>query len=117
MHIYWLGRAKERFEKHYKNIGGRLLLFAEIFSSHLMAAIIFAVALWLGARLGLGTFKDAPLDDPLTYFYFSLINITTVGLGDIMPTNHLKFVAGAEALTGFLLISCSAQLVWKSMHE
>ncbi len=48
----------------------------------------------------------------MDYFYFSLINITTLGLGDIYPTQHLRVIAGVEALTGFALISCSAQLFW-----
>ncbi len=44
--------------------------------------------------------------DWMDYFYFSLINVTTLGLGDIYPTEHLRVLAGVEALTGFALISC-----------
>ena len=43
--------------------------------------------------------------------------MTTLGLGDIYPTDHLRVLAGIEALTGFALISCSAQLFWTMMHE
>ena len=43
-------------------------------------------------------------------FYFSLVSYTSLGLGDIVPTGHLRFVAGVEALNGFLLISCSSLL-------
>ena len=50
-------------------------------------------------------------------FYFSLINVTTLGLGDIYPTSHLRSVTGIQALTGFVLISCSAQLFWKMMTK
>ena len=53
----------------------------------------------------------------MDYFYFSLINVTTLGLGDIYPTEHLRVIAGVEALTGFALISCSAQLFWTMMKE
>ena len=38
-------------------------------------------------------------------FYFSLVNYTSLGLGDIYPTGHSRFLAGLESLNGFLLIS------------
>lgn len=38
--------------------------------------------------------------------HFSLVNYTSLGLGDIYPTGHLRFLAGVEPLNGFLLISC-----------
>jgi hypothetical protein len=37
---------------------------------------------------------------------------TSLGLGDIYPTGHLRFLAGIEALNGFLLISCSASTIF-----
>lgn len=66
MHLYWLGGAKRRFDCRATAARGRLLLFAEIFSSHLLAAVIFAGALWIGVQLGLGAFKDASLPDPMS---------------------------------------------------
>jgi hypothetical protein len=50
-------------------------------------------------------------------FYFSLVSYTSLGLGDIVPTGHLRFVAGVEALNGFLLISCSAAMLFLFMTE
>jgi len=47
--------------------------------------------------------------------YFSLVNYTSLGLGDIYPTGHLRFLAGVESLNGFLLISCSAALIYLLM--
>ena len=55
--------------------------------------------------------------DCMDYCYFSLIDVTTLGAGDIYPIDHLRVLAGVEALTGFALISCSAQLLWTIMHE
>ncbi|HAL90006.1 MAG TPA: two pore domain potassium channel family protein [Erythrobacter sp.] len=88
-----------------------------VLSSHFLVAILFAVGFWLGAEWDLGGFDKAPTMDWMDYFYFSLINVTTLGLGDIYPTDHLRVLAGIEALTGFALISCSAQLFWTMMHE
>jgi hypothetical protein len=47
--------------------------------------------------------------------YFSLVNYTSLGLGDIYPTGHLRFLAGVESLNGFLHISCSAALIYLLM--
>ena len=67
--------------------------------------------------MGLGGFRQAGAMTAMDYFYFSLINVTTLGLADIFPTEHLRVLAGVEALTGFALISCSAQLFWTMMHK
>ena len=50
-------------------------------------------------------------------FYFSLVSYTSLGLGDIVPTGHLRLVAGVEALNGFLLISCSAAYLFLFMSH
>jgi len=51
--------------------------------------------------------------------YFSLVNYTSLGLGDIYPTGHLRFLAGIASLNGFLLIGCSASFLFLYMtaHE
>jgi len=48
-------------------------------------------------------------------FYFSLVTYTSLGLGDIVPMGHLRLIAGIEALNGFLLISCSAAMLFLFM--
>ena len=85
--------------------------------SHLTVAAFFAAGFWIGEELGLGGFRQAGVMTAMDYFYFSLINVTTLGLADIFPTDHLRVLAGVEALTGFALISCSAQLFWTMMHK
>ena len=85
--------------------------------SHLTVAAFFAAGFWIGEELGLGGFRQAGAMTAMDYFYFSLINVTTLGLADIFPTDHLRVLAGVEALTGFALISCSAQLFWTMMHK
>lgn len=85
--------------------------------SHLAVAAFFAVGFWVGEEMGLGGFRQAEAMTAMDYFYFSLINVTTLGLADIFPTDHLRVLAGVEALTGFALISCSAQLFWSMMKR
>ena len=79
---------------------------------HAFEAGIYALAFRWGENLGLGSFKP---DDPLSFmdiYYFSLVNYTTLGLGDIYPSGHLRFLAGMESLGGFLLLSCSASYLF-----
>jgi hypothetical protein len=78
---------------------------------------LFATGFELGVLWGLGTFAGTQSLGWMDHFYFSLVTMTTLGLGDIYPTGHLRIIAGVEALAGFVLISCSAQIFWSMMHE
>ena len=74
---------------------------------------------WLGLAesRGLGGFEKEPTDGWMDYYYFALITVSTVGLGDIYPTGHLRAITGIAAITGFLMISCTAQYVYKTMSQ
>lgn len=95
----------------------KLIIALLVLVSHLLVAAWYGGGFWIGHELDLGNFDKAPTMGWMEYFYFSLINMTTLGLGDIYPTRHLRVIAGVEALTGFLLISCSAQLFWSMMKK
>ena len=85
--------------------------------AHLSATVLYALAYSLGRILNIG---DLSGDVPMTamdIFYFSLVTYTSLGLGDIVPTGHLRLIAGIEALNGFLLISCSAAMLFLFMSE
>ena len=111
VHLSILG-AGHRMLDAPGNFSAKLGVALLVLASHLLVATLFAGGFWLGAELGLGGFDKTPAMSAMDYFYFSLINLTTLGLGDIYPTDHLRVIAGIEALTGFALISCSAQLFW-----
>ncbi len=49
--------------------------------------------------------------------YFSAVVYTTLGLGDIIPRGPIRFMAGIEALTGFLLIAWSASFTYFEMER
>jgi len=86
-------------------------------TAHIFETGLYAVGFTIGQRAELGSFKG--IDAPMTLmdtFYFSLVNYTSLGLGDIYPTGHLRFIAGAESLNGFLLISCSAAFLFMLMQ-
>ena len=102
-HLAILGVGHRLLDRR-RDTQAKLAVSLLVLASHFLVAILFAAGFWLGV-------------DWMDYFYFSLINVTTLGLGDIYPTEHLRVLAGVEALTGFALISCSAQLFWTMMHK
>lgn len=83
--------------------------------AHVAEAALYAVAFIAGSRAGLGGFMPDKQMTAVDTLYFSLVNYTSLGLGDIYPTGHLRFLAGVESLNGFLLISCSAALIYLLM--
>lgn len=86
-------------------------------AAHLLEAMLYALGFAVMDATGLGGFKGGDSDGFMDIFYFSLVNYTSLGLGDIYPTGHSRFLAGLESLNGFLLISCSASLVFVLMHK
>jgi hypothetical protein len=51
----------------------------------------------------------------LDLVYFSAVVYSTLGLGDLVPLGPIRFMAGTESLSGFLLISWSASLLYLEM--
>ena len=98
-----------------KNItGARGLLFAlyVMATAHVAEAGLYALGFRVGEWAGVGGFAQKNINSIMDVFYFSVVNYTSLGLGDIYPTGHLRFLAGVEALNGFLLISCSASTIF-----
>lgn len=85
--------------------------------AHLLEALLYAAGFSLMNISGAGGFKGSDADSFMDIYYFSLVNYTSLGLGDIYPTGHSRFLAGLESLNGFLLISCSASFVFILMHH
>jgi hypothetical protein len=55
------------------------------------------------------------IDDAMSYLYYSGVIYTTLGLGDIQPEGHIRFITAMEALNGFLLITWSASFTFLAM--
>ncbi|MBB3062978.1 two pore domain potassium channel family protein [Microbulbifer rhizosphaerae] len=49
--------------------------------------------------------------------YFSFVTYTSLGIGDIAPTGHLRFTAGLEALTGLMMITWTASFMFLKMQR
>lgn len=51
------------------------------------------------------------------YVYFSAMTYTTVGAGDVFAIGAIRFLAGMEALTGFVMITWSASYTFLEMQR
>lgn len=49
--------------------------------------------------------------------YFSFSSYTSLGLGDIFPVGHIRFLTGLEALTGLVLITWTASFMYMEMER
>ena len=85
---------------------------------HVAQIWLFGLAVWLllmrpesGALSGV---ESLHLFDAI---YFSAVTFTTVGFGDLTPVGPIRFVAGTEALTGFVLITWSASFTFIEMQK
>ena len=84
--------------------------------AHLVEVALYAGAFALASgALGLGDFGGRTIAGPLDYFYFSIVSYTSLGLGDVFPSGHLRFITGVEALNGLLLITWSGSFIYIAM--
>ena len=60
-----------------------------------------------------GTFSPTLLDCA----YFSFVNYTSLGYGDLVPVGPLQFLAGLEALIGLVLIAWTASFMFFQMQR
>lgn len=95
-----------------------LSIVSLLFLTHLFQIGLFAGSFWIAeAWFGIGGFRGADMEHPLDYLYFSAVMYTSLGIGDIVPTGHLRFLASVEALNGLLLIAWSASFLFATMNR
>ncbi|NMT64245.1 ion channel [Marinobacter orientalis] len=84
--------------------------------AHIVEIWMFGVAFWYLLDLGgLGAINGYGSVSLLDCVYFSAANYTTVGWGDLAATGHIRFLAGTEALVGFMMITWSASFSYLIM--
>ena len=93
-----------------------LFIVLVLFLAHIIEIAFYAGAyavsvLWLN----LGAFHGAEVNDLMSYLYYSGVIYTSLGLGDIYPEGHIRFITAMETLNGFLLITWSASFTCLAM--
>lgn len=87
-----------------------------VLSAHVGEILLYAGAYALSVHaLGLGSFGGLAVEQPLDFLYFSIVTYTSLGLGDVFPGGHLRFLTGVEALNGLLLIAWSGSFIYLAM--
>ena len=95
-----------------------LVIVLAALAAHFVEVALYAVAYAAGERLfDLGGFGGLKVAGPLDYFYFSIVSYTSLGLGDVFPGDHLRFITGVEALNGLLLIAWSGSFIYIGMSR
>jgi hypothetical protein len=111
-----IGRTiKTRILHHRAKI--LVTIFAQL-GLHIVEIWMFGlVAFLLTQSPRFGAIVPVPAGGFLDYVYFSAVTYTTVGFGDFVPSGPVRFLAGTEALTGFLLITWSASFTFLEMRR
>lgn len=118
-HYFVLMRLSQFVPKAKVNEHARVLIIVLVlFVTHLAEIGLYALAYgWSVSILELGDFVGATVTDPMSYVYFSGVIYTTLGLGDIQPVEHIRFITATEALNGFMLITWSASFTFLAMSR
>ncbi|WP_376690341.1 ion channel [Wenzhouxiangella sp. EGI_FJ10409] len=109
-------RLRRRGSSHHHHRPTLLMVMFALLLAHIAEIWLFGLAYWallslpeLGAIEGYGSLNF------LDCIYFSATTYTTVGWGDLFATGPVRFLAGTEALVGFMLITWSASFVYLIM--
>ena len=95
-----------------------LVIVVALFMTHLVEIAFYAAVYSLSVTtLHIGEFVGAPVSDAMSFMYYSGVIYTTLGLGDIQPEGHIRFITAMEALNGFLLITWSASFTFIAMGK
>lgn len=99
----------------------RLRILAVIYGvilAHTIEIWIFAFAYYfLSEHLSLGDFTGLPTTHFFDYVYFSVVVYTSLGFGDLLPLQHVRLIAGMEALLGLVMIGWSASFTYLMMEK
>ena len=94
-------------------VGVLIVIFTHIVEVWLFSITYFALFTLDGTGGIIGDFDYGFFD----CIYFSFVNYTTLGYGDLVPTGHIRFVAGSEALVGLVTIAWSASFTYLEMQR
>ena len=95
-----------------------LYTIAAVIALHVAEVWLFGLVLWLLlAWPATGHVSGQPVVHLLDAIYLSAVTYTTVGYGDMALVGPIRFLAGTEALTGFVLITWSASFTFLEMER
>jgi hypothetical protein len=109
-------------EKHFKRawpsrllmpVGVIIVIFTHVVEVWIFGFLYYFLLSFSDAGEVTGEFSNTIMDCA----YFSFVNYTSLGYGDIIPIGHIRFTAGSEALTGLVLIAWTASFTYLQMQK
>ena len=109
-------------EKHFKRawpsrlllpVGVLVVIFTHVIEVWLFAIVYYFLLPLKNTGEVIGEFSNSIIDCA----YFSFVNYTSLGYGDLVPVGHIRFIAGSEALTGLVLIAWTASFTYLQMQQ
>ena len=95
-----------------------LILIFVVLLTHVAEIWVFGVGYYVLVHgYSLGTLTGLPTTELPDFVYFSAATYTTVGFGDAVPIGAIRFLAGMEGLTGFVMITWSASYTFLEMQR
>lgn len=86
--------------------------------AHVIEIFVFAFGFYFMVNTpGFGTLIGRFDNGLVDCAYFSFVNFTTLGFGDIVATGDIRFLAGLEALTGLVLVTWTASFMFIEMEK
>ena len=88
------------------------------FTAHMLEIMLYAGAFFtLEHVVAVGELGGRHGDSFMDYLYYSTVMYTSLGLGDVFPTGHLRVISGIEALNGLMLIGWSTSFTFLAMRR
>jgi Ion channel len=95
-----------------------VILIFVVLLVHIAEIWLFGAGYWLLlTNPDVGTLEGLASRGLPEYVYFSAMTYTTVGVGDVFAIGPIRFLAGMEALTGFVMITWSASYTFLEMQR
>ena len=95
-----------------------LIIVIALFIAHLIEVGIYALTYEICIKyFELGSLHGGHVYIYMEYLYYSLVTYTSLGIGDIYPEGHIRFITGIEALNGLMLITWSASFTFIVMKR
>lgn len=111
-----LGMMTKKY--HFERQSQVLVIVIALFLAHIIEIAFYAIVYFGSITfLNLGELEGALSNNAMNYLYYSGVTYTTLGLGDIQPVGHIRFITAMEALNGFLLITWSASYTFLVMGK
>jgi hypothetical protein len=95
-----------------------LILICVVLIAHIAEIWVFGFGYYvLAGSEEFGGLTGLPTTELPDFVYFSAVTYATVGFGDAVPVGAVRFLAGVEALTGFVMITWSASYSFLEMQR